>query len=146
MNLTLGNTFPRTWKRFGVRHVLAAAAAVITLTLALAAGFALTSDSGSGKPSGSAGTGPAISTRAVPNDMTYYIVGSQEEAARIEEGMAIAALEASSQPGYQPDFSQRVVPVIIESPDQQMEFQAQLMALQQSDPYWSSVRIVDLRR
>jgi hypothetical protein len=146
MNLTLGNTFPRTWKRLGVQHVVAAAASAVALTVALAAGLALTSNPGSSTKTGSAATNATISTRAAPSDLTYYIVGSQEEAARMEEGMAIAALEVSSQSGYQTLGAERAVPMIIETAEQQMQFQAQLMALQQLDPYWSSVRVVDLRR
>jgi hypothetical protein len=145
MNLTLGNTFPRTWKRFGVQHVAVAAAVAIALTLALAAGLTLTGDSGSGRPAGSVAAGSTISTRAVPNDMTYYIVGSQEEATRLEEGMAIAALEAGSQPGYQPAWAAQAVPIILETPEMEMLFQAELMALQQAG-YATGVSVIDLRR
>jgi hypothetical protein len=145
MNLTLGNTFPRTWKRFGAQHVAVAAAAAIALTLALAAGFTLTGDSGGGKPSGPVGTGSTISARAVPNDTTYYIVGSQSEATRLEEGIAIAALEAGSA-GYEWISSERVIPFVIETLEQEMQFQSALMELQHANPYGSDVNVVDLRR
>jgi hypothetical protein len=145
MNLTLGDTFPRTWKRFGVQHVVAAAAAAVALTVALAAGLALTDGSGRGEPVGTAATSSSISAHGTRQAMTYYLVGSQEEATRIEEGVAIAAFEAGTQPGYQP-ASERLVPVIINTPEQETHFQAQLMAMQQSDSYWGSVRVVDLRR
>jgi hypothetical protein len=146
MNLTLGDTFPQTWKRFGVQHVVVAVAAAIAISATLAAGLSLMDGRDRGEPVGTAATSPSISAHVARNTMTYYLVGSQEEAARMEEGMAIAALEASAQPGYQTLWAERAVPVIIENAEQQMEFQAQLMALQQLDPYWSSVRVVDLRR
>jgi hypothetical protein len=145
MNLTLGNTFPRTWKRFGVQHVVPAAAAAIALIVALAAGLTLTSDAGGGKPASSAATGSTISTRAVRSDMTYYIVGSQAEAVILEQGMAVAALEAGAA-GYEWISSERVIPFVIETPEQEIQFQSALMELRQADPYWSGVRVVDLRR
>jgi hypothetical protein len=145
MNLTLGNTFPRTWKRFGVQHVAMAAAVAIALTAALAAGLTLTRDAGSDKPGSTAATDSTIATRAVPNDMTYYIVGSQAEATRVEEGMAIAALEGGAA-GYEWIPPERVIPFVIETPEQELQFQSALMELQQADPYRGNVKVVDLRR
>jgi hypothetical protein len=77
--------------------------------------------------------------------MTYYIVGSEAEATRLEEGMAIAALETGSA-GYEWISSELVISFVIETPEQEMQFQSALMELQQADPYWSNVRVVDLRR
>jgi hypothetical protein len=144
MNLIIGNTLPRTWKRFGVQHVAAAGAIALGLSLATAAAFTLTGDSTS-KPTGPVTTGVSVSAPVAANGVTtYYVVGSQAEATRIEEGMAIAALEAGTG-GYESVSPERVVPVIIETPEQETQFQAMLMALQQAE-YESGVRVVDLRR
>ena len=146
MNLTLGNTFPRTWKRFGVQHVALAAAAAIALSVVLAAGFTLSGDSGGGKSTGTIGTsGARISAPAAPNDTIYYVVGSQAEATRLQDAMAIAALEAGAA-GYEWVSPERIVPVIIETPDQEMQLQAMLMELQQANSYTGDVRVIDLRR
>jgi hypothetical protein len=144
MNLTLGNTFPRTWKRFNALHIAAAAAIALGLSVALAAGITLGGDSAS-KPSGPVANGAPLSARATQNGVTYYIVDSQAEATRLDEGLAIAAAEAA-QPGYESVLAERIVPVVIETPEQELQFQAALMALQQSDLNASNARIVDLRR
>jgi hypothetical protein len=145
MNLTLGNTFPRTWKRFGVQHVVAAGAAAIALSAALTAGLSLSDSLSGGGPAGNAATGRTVSAPAARNNMTYYIVGSLAEAARIEQGIASAAAEAW-QTGYQQVAHNGLAQVVIETPEQEMQFQSALMALQQADPHASNVSIVDLRR
>jgi hypothetical protein len=98
-----------------------------------------------GRPASSAAARSTISTPAASSGVTYYIVGSQEEAARIEQGIATAAAEVW-QTGYQQVAHNGLVQVVIETAEQEMQFQSALMALQQADPYASNVSVVDLRR
>jgi hypothetical protein len=76
MNLTIGNTFPNTWKRIKTQYVLAICGAALAISAAVGVGaWQADFGGGSAKPAS-----PAVTAaKAVPAGHTVYIVDSPEQ-------------------------------------------------------------------
>jgi hypothetical protein len=91
MNLTIGSTFPTTWKRIKMQYVVAAAGAAIALSVAIGAGVSPLGDSSS-SPAAPASTS-AVQRPVLPPH-TVYIVSSAEQAAQMAVVEWMAGLAA----------------------------------------------------
>src|SRR3990172_6879182 len=76
MNLTIGTTFPNTWKRIRMQHVSLACG--LALAVGAVIGLSAWQGGGSAGPRGGSGTEPITVASSQPV-VTFYIVGSAEE-------------------------------------------------------------------
>ena len=97
MNLTIGSTFPTTWKRIKTQHLVAICGAALAISAAVGVGAWQASELGGG-------SGQSIA-RSVPQPFAapthvYYIVDSPERAQAVMavEQQAFAAAVYSGQP------------------------------------------------
>ena len=99
MNLTIGSTFPTTWKRIKTQHLVAICGAALAISAAVGVGAWQASELGGG-------SGQSIA-RSVPQPFAapthvYYIVDSPERAQAVMavEQQAFAAAVYSGQPSH----------------------------------------------
>src|SRR3990170_4943007 len=134
MNLTIGTAFPNTWKRIRMQYVSLACG----LALAVGAVVGLSAwQGGSAGSSVSPTTDPARVASSQPA-VTFYIVGSAEEA---------RAFYVAQQARLQPAASQQplAVPIVAGSFDESALRQAAAQLLGVGEKGAAAFRIVDLR-
>jgi hypothetical protein len=109
MNFAIGRTQAIGWKRLKVGYVVAAAALALAITAAV--GIAFTRDGGSGS-SGASIAQSATQGRVQPSQAYIYVVGSQEEAIRLEMGI---------DESLTPNVSHEVL--VVDTPEAEASFQ-----------------------
>jgi hypothetical protein len=110
MNFAIGNTRAISWRRFKVGYL--AAAVALPLAVAAAVGIAVARESSSG-PSSPASVSQPASPAGLRASQTYvYVVGSQEEAIRLEMG-----IDESLTPNVFYEF------LVVDTPEAEASFQ-----------------------
>ena len=135
MNLTIGTTFPNTWKRIRMQYVSLACG--LALAVGAVIGLSAWQGGGSAGPSVGSGTEPITVASSQPA-VTFYIVGSAEEA---------QAFYVAQQARLQPAASQQplAVPIVAGSFDESALRQAAAQLLGVGEKGAAAFRIVDLR-
>jgi len=135
MNLSIGTTFPTTWKRTKLQYAGFAAA------IALAASVAVAAWPGGGSPSATTGNParPAAASSVPQPETVFYIVGSQAEADTLE-----AAIAASGQEAAGATSEMRVI--VADPADEASRLQLSVLFAEQANGVLQNTQAIDLRQ
>ena len=140
MNLTIGSTFPNTWKRIKTQHLVDLCGAALALSAVVGVGAWQVSESGGGSAGGST---LSLPQRAAAPTQVYYIADSPQQAQALTAGEQMAGMAAFL--GGQP-ITHTFEVIDVSTPAGQAGFdELQRSLMGAGFAYTSNVDIADLR-